>query len=82
MDRRESGRECVDGTPVFGREEGETDFAGREGDVRVGDSGCEGDGGWCEGVVGWDFDLEVPESACHRGVSWVSLRAWVSSWIG
>lgn len=48
---------------MFRREEGQTDLAGREGDVRVGYPGCEVDCWWCEGVVWWDCDSEVPEAA-------------------
>lgn len=63
---------------MLGREEGETDLAGREGDIRVRDASREGDCRWCEGVVGWDFDLEVPESACEGlAVSWIVLGVGV-----
>lgn len=65
MDGCEGGGERVDRTPVFGCEEGETDFAGCEGDVWVGYSCCEVDCWWCEGVVGGDGDAEVPEAACE-----------------
>lgn len=68
MDGGERGRKRVDGTPVFGREEGQTDLAGRKGDVRVGYPGCEVDCWWCKGVVWWDCDSEVPEAACREVV--------------
>lgn len=63
VDGCEGCGEGVDGTPVFGCEEGEADFAGREGDVGVGNSGCEVDCWWCEGVVWGNGDAEVPEAA-------------------
>lgn len=63
MDSGERRGKRVDGTPVLRREEGETDLAGREGDVRMGDASCEVDCRWCEGVVWWDCDSEVPEAA-------------------
>lgn len=48
---------------MFGCQEGETDFAGCEADVGVGDACFEADGGWGEGVVGRDFDVDLPEAA-------------------
>jgi hypothetical protein len=77
VDGGERGRKRVDGTPVFRREEGQTDLAGREGDVRVGYPGCEVDCWWCEGVVWWDCDSEVPEAAWRS--CYVSTDAVVTS---
>ena len=73
MDGREGGREGVDGTPVFGGQQGQADFAGREGNVGVGDAGREGDFGRREGVVRWEVDREGPEAVCFKGgvVSWL-----------
>lgn len=42
MDGRHCGGEGVGWGPVLGGEEGQADFAGREGDVWVGDAGVEG----------------------------------------
>lgn len=64
MDGSDGGGKRVDGTPVLGRQEGQADFAGREGDIRVRDPRCEMDRRRCEGVVRWDGDPEVPEAAC------------------
>jgi hypothetical protein len=51
VDSGERGRKRVDGTPVLRREEGETDLAGREGDVWVryprGEVNCRR----CEGII-------------------------------
>lgn len=70
MDSCESGGERVNGTPVFGREESETDFAGREGDVRVGYPSGEMDCRRCEGVVWGNGDAEVPQAA-FVGLVWM-----------
>lgn len=51
VDGGERGRKRVDGTPVLRREEGQTDLAGREGDVWVGYPRREVDCRWCEGVI-------------------------------
>lgn len=51
VDGGERGRKRVDGTPVLCREEGQTNLAGREGDVWMGYPRREVDCRWCEGVV-------------------------------
>jgi hypothetical protein len=49
---------------MLGSEERETDLARSEGDIRVRDAGCEVDGWRREGVVWWNCNAKVPESAC------------------
>ena len=63
MNCRQRRGECVHGTPVFSRQESETYLACGEADVWVGNARFEADGGWGEGVVGRDFDVELPEAA-------------------
>ena len=63
MNCRQCRGECVHGTPVFSRQESETYLACGEADVWVGNARFEADGGWGEGVVGRDFDVELPEAA-------------------
>lgn len=48
---------------MLSRQEGETYLACREADVWVGNARFEADGGWGEGVVGRNFDVELPEAA-------------------
>lgn len=48
---------------MFSGQEGKTYLACGEADVWVGDARFEADGGRGEGVVGRDFDVELPEAA-------------------
>lgn len=48
---------------MFSRQESETYLACGEADVWMGNARFEADGGRGERVVGWDFDVELPEAA-------------------
>lgn len=48
---------------MFSGEKCQADLAGREGNIRVGDSRGEVDSGWRKWVVMWDGDAEMPEAA-------------------
>lgn len=48
---------------MLSRQEGETYLACGEANVWVGDARFEADGGRREGIVGWNFDVELPETA-------------------
>lgn len=80
VDSGERRGKRVDGTPVFRREESETDLAGREGDVRVRYAGCEVDCRGCKGIVWWDCDSEVPKAAWGGGVRLLVAMS-VMSWM-